>query len=198
MAKRRDQLIAAAKDRAAGAKILTLKALKDFTVTLGDIRQVREDGTKDKPGRVIKQVQLLTCHCRVAGMLEPISAEIEMEAGENWGVTGELEQCLAPALRTFIDQVKAAHITTIKEQQKPLPEAIQHFANPDGTMAKPPNPGRVAYARRTQAMLHSNNATERLEALNRARKLKRMEEKDLEAPAEPAPAASETAEGGAA
>ncbi len=161
MAKRRDQLIAMAQDREAGAKIETLKSIKEFNVSLGDILRLRERNPDGSEGRVYKQVQLLACRCRVAGVAEPIEAEIEMAAGEDWGVAGELDLCIMPAFQTFLDQVKAAYVKATKEKQKPLQEAPPpHYANPDGTMAKPPNPGRSEHMRRLNAERWARKAQE--------------------------------------
>ncbi len=183
MAKRRDQLIAMAQDREAGAKIATLKSVKEFTVSVGDIRRLRETNPDGSEGRVYKQVHLLTCHCRLAGVAEPIEAEIEMAAGEGWGVAGELDSCIMPGLQTFLDHVKARYIAAVKAKDKPLPGVIPHYANPDGTMAKPPNPGRVEAARR-------------MNAARQAQKLQQSQDQPTEAAAEPGTSAAEATEGG--
>ena len=168
MAKRRDDLLAMSADKAAGAQILTLKCVKEFSVSLGGIRRLKDD-----QGRVYKHVALLRCRCRVAGMLEPIESEIEMEAAEGWGVAGELDACFAPALRTFLDQVAAAYVAKLKKEQQPLPGTIQPFANPDGTIAKPPKPGAVESVRRTHAMQQSQSFFERKKAEREAEKLEK-------------------------
>lgn len=123
MAKRAEQLDAMAEDRQNKAQILVLRALRSFDVSIGDIRRVREVKPDGKEGRVIKQVTLLRCSCRVVGRKDPIERVIEMElpSDADYGFQAELEQCVAPALRQFIEHVKTTRLKEQAEAKEPLP-----------------------------------------------------------------------------
>jgi len=123
MAKRRDMMEQAAKDRTAGAEIATLSFIKSFTVSLASLdEQSRENvhRLKDSQGRVYRQVQVLHCRATFSGLAEPVAAEIEMEALPNWGATGELEQCIVPAFQEFIKQAKAKILGAKVAADQPL------------------------------------------------------------------------------
>lgn len=119
MAKLRDELLKKAENRESGARDMTLRAVKSFSVRIGPMREV-----KNPQGAVYKMVQTLLCEATVAGVPDPIEYVSEMEAADNYGVFGEIDQSLSPALREFLDAIKTAVTKKIKASAKPLdPEA---------------------------------------------------------------------------
>lgn len=115
MAKRRDILIAQAQDKEAKAVIATLRGVKSITVALG--LPVRK---KNEQGKVYKQVSVLHCTARVAGMLQTIEKDMEVEADEKMGVCAEMKNAVAPALAAFCDHVVATVLAKLKADAKPL------------------------------------------------------------------------------
>lgn len=115
MAKRRLQMEQEAKDRLAKVEILTLKCIRGLGIQIGDVRRV-----EDSQGRVYKQVQLLHCWAKVIGRIEPIEAEIEMEAKDGWGIGGEMDQCIMPAVVNFARIVKATVMEEARKADVPL------------------------------------------------------------------------------
>jgi hypothetical protein len=119
MAKRCEQLNAMAEDRAAQAKILALKSVREFTVRVGDIRRVRAPAKNGKIGRVVKQVHVLDCRCRIAGMRAAIERQVEMEAAEDWGAAEELERALLPAVQAFVAEATRVILLAKKDAEAP-------------------------------------------------------------------------------
>lgn len=115
MAKRRDQMVAMAKHRQDGAEIAVLQYVREFAVHIGDIRELR-----DSKGRVCKIVRLLECRCRITGRQEPIEKQIEMEAADNWGPTGEIEYSILPAVQDFCKFVGQTAVKAAKDKDHPL------------------------------------------------------------------------------
>jgi len=122
MAKRAEQQTLMAEDRAAKVPIRTLKQLKVLELHLSDIRRVREIKPDKTEGRVIKQVHVLHGTARVAGRQEAIEADIDIEAGDedDWGLAGEIDHAVKPAIEKFLETVKAAHRKDLKEAAAPL------------------------------------------------------------------------------
>ena len=115
MAKRRDVLLAQAQDRASKAVIATLRGVKSITVALGlPLRK------KNEQGKVYKQVSVLHCTARVAGMIQSIEKDIEVEADENMGVCAEMKSAIAPAFIAFCDHVVTTVLADIRKKEKPL------------------------------------------------------------------------------
>ena len=115
MAKLRDQMMAIAEHRAAKAEIAVPTCVKEFATRMEGIRELRNG-----QGKVYKVVGLLRCRAVVAGRSEPIETEMELAAGNNWGVAGEISQCFKPALEQFLSHVTTVFMGQLKEQEKPL------------------------------------------------------------------------------
>lgn len=165
MAKRCDQMNAMAVDREAGAEILTLKNVKAFSVSLGDIRRVRETKKDGTPGRVIKQVHLLNCSCRIAGRQKPIEMTFEMEAGDNYGFSGELKQCVLPAVERFVTDFIRQRLTELKEEEAPLGDAPPPLPSQRGKslFAKAKGGGGIAAQAAARREANTTNNTEQFD-----------------------------------
>jgi len=145
MAKLRDELIRAATHREAGARDMRSRHLKEINVRMGRMREVKND-----QGQVYKLVSTLECRAEVTGVpaFEYIS---EMEAKETYGVLGEVDVCLSPALQEFLEAIKKAVTTDLKAQSKPLdPEAYKSFSDRPKNLAKIEQ-GRAVRAREQKA-----------------------------------------------
>lgn len=127
------------------AKVLDLVHIKEFSVSLGDVREKR-----DAHGRMEKVVRLLNCRARLA-RLGVVEHQSEMEAGEGYGVLGEVNQCLSPGLKEFLLKIEKAVLDAANAENQKL------NTTPDGMLVLPSDRPKDPHR------------SERMKALNAAR-----------------------------
>ena len=118
MAKRRDEILRRAEHLGAGAKDMTLKSVRKFDVRIApSMREV-----KNAEGRVYKMVSVIEFRMEVGGY-PPVESQIEVEAGPNYGIFGEMHECIEPATGTFMDTVEKTIKAAMNAKSKPLDPA---------------------------------------------------------------------------
>lgn len=115
MAVRAERMEAEALARKAGAKICVPRHLKELSIKLGDIRELR-----NPQGAVYKVVQQVRCHAKLDGGVGVVDMTPEMEVNQEGGALHEVRECLKPALLGFIDAVVRAIMDAANERSKPL------------------------------------------------------------------------------
>jgi len=143
MAKRRDELLAVAEHRNAGAKDLTLRTLRGLAITLGDTQFDREAGV------VTRMHSSLCCQVRVAGILPIVQVQSLIYSDPGLGVAGELAR-LAVALKDCLEQIQKAYDTHLCKKSEAdnalddglIEDGIEHRDAPQRRRGRPTNEER--------------------------------------------------------
>lgn len=98
MAKRAEQLQAMAGLRSEKVPVCCPEKLAAFAARLIRYKELRMTKADGKPGKVYKAVGALEVMTHFAGMPNPITVEVDIEFGKNWGGLGELKQGIVPAI----------------------------------------------------------------------------------------------------
>jgi len=115
VAQRSDRLKALARHRAAEVDIKCPVAIKRLTLSLRPYREVT-----DEKGRVFKVCGVLECSAKLAGMLDAIEIEADVEIQESFGVAGEIDQGIRPAVEILLAEIKRLYVAyKDAKQEKP-------------------------------------------------------------------------------